>query len=106
MVNGLSMKRFSLILGAFLLLTGLGACSDLRVDTDLLTGAWVQVRAARIDDGAATYWVFQTDAQKAEQQNLGEVHDLHRKLHRRRLFLYCQRKNPGTPAAHVQFGAL
>lgn len=61
MVNGLFMKRISFILGAILLLTGLGACSDLRVDTDLLTGAWVQVRAARIDDGAATYWVFQTD---------------------------------------------
>ena len=54
-------QKFTMLLGAVLLMTGLSACSDFRVDTDLLAGGWVQVRAARIDDGAATYWVFRTD---------------------------------------------
>lgn len=40
MVNGLSMKRISLILGALLLLMGLSACTDCKVNTDYLQENW------------------------------------------------------------------
>ena len=47
MVNDLSMKRFSLMLGALLLLLGLSACTDYKVNTDFLEkNTWRQVEPA------------------------------------------------------------
>ena len=59
-------RLFALFLGASLLLAGLGACSEMRVDTDFLTcdsflHPWVQIQPDGQYQGVVPYWTFLED---------------------------------------------